>query len=458
VLHTSGTTSRPNLVPLTQGNLVASARTIAHSLQLGPDDRCLNIMPLFHVHGLIGAVLASFAAGASVVCTPGFSAAEFASWHDAFAPTWYTGVPTMHQATVAGDSGGDRRPPSRLRFIRSCSSALPPTLMHELEQKFRVPVIEAYGMTEAAHQVASNPLPPRIRKPGSVGLATGTEIAIMDEAGVLLGPETTGEVVIRGAGVTSGYSGLPDTNSKAFAGGWFRTGDQGRLDTDGYLFLTGRIKEIINRGGEKVSPREIDELLLQHPAVAQAVAFAVPHPTLGEDLAAAVVLRAGQSATENELREFALPRLAGFKVPSRIVIVEAIPKGPTGKLQRIGLAEKLADRLQRPFVAPRDPVESVLADIWQEVLGIAPPGVHDNFFAAGGDSLRAARVVSRVNELFRTELTVPSVFHQPTIEQYAEKVRGTAPAERVDAVTAMFRELEGLSDAEVERLLAEENG
>jgi acyl-CoA synthetase (AMP-forming)/AMP-acid ligase II len=342
LLHTSGTTSRPKLVPLSHANLAASAKHIGETLALTADDRCLNIMPLFHIHGLIAAVRSSLAAGASVFCTPGFNALRFFQWLDEAHPTWYTSVPTMHQAILAR---APRNPESvaaaRLRFIRSSSSSLPAPVMAELEETFRCPVIEAYGMTEAAHQMASNRLPPGQRKAGSVGMAAGPEVAIMAVDGKLLGPGEIGEIVIRGPNVTAGYEKNPDANEAAFAHGWFHTGDQGVLDEDLYLRISGRLKEIINRGGEKISPREVDDVLMDHPAVAQVVTFAMPHDKLGEDVAAAIVLREGSSASEGEIRSFASERLADFKVPRKVLILDEIPKGATGKLQRIGLAQKL---------------------------------------------------------------------------------------------------------------------
>jgi acyl-CoA synthetase (AMP-forming)/AMP-acid ligase II len=342
VLHTSGTTARPKIVPLTQRNLTTSAGNILESLSLTPSDRCLNVMPLFHIHGLIGALLSSMLAGASVVTTPGFDAFKFFTWLDETKPTWYTAVPTMHQL-VLSRAGRQKEiiERTKLRFIRSSSAALPPTVMAELEETFGSPVIEAYGMTEASHQMAANPLPPAARKPGSVGLGAGVEVGIMDDEGELLPSPRPGEIVIKGGNVTAGYENNPAANSSSFTNGWFRTGDQGYLDPEGYLFLTGRLKEIINRGGEKVSPREVDEVLLEHPAVAQAVAFAVPHDRLGEEVAAAVVLNEGASADERELKEHCARSLADFKMPKSIVILQDIPKGPTGKVQRIGLAEKL---------------------------------------------------------------------------------------------------------------------
>jgi len=257
-------------------------------------------------------------------------------------PTWYTAVPTMHQAILSRAANNvDVIKANPLRFIRSSSSSMPPQVIKGLEAAFGAPVIESYGMTEAAHQMASNPLPPDLRKPGTVGMHAGPEVCVIDLDGNPLPPGVAGEIAIRGENVMSGYENNPKANAEAFAKGWFRTGDQGVMDADGYLTITGRLKEIINRGGEKISPREVDEVLMDHPAVQQCVTFAVPHDKLGEDVAAAVVLREGAQASEKDLREFAAKRVADFKVPRKILIVAEIPKGATGKLQRIGLAQKL---------------------------------------------------------------------------------------------------------------------
>ena len=350
VLHTSGTTSRPKIVPLSQRNLAASAQNIRDTLRFQANDCGLNIMPLFHIHGLIAGVMAPLAAGSQVFCTPGFNALKFFAWMDEAKPTWFTAVPTMHQAIASRASKNleiiKRHP---LRFMRSSSSSMPPQVIREAEEIFGAPLVEAYGMTEATHQMASNPLPPALRKPGTVGLAAGPEVAIMAEDGTLLprgvGLENTGEIVIRGANVTAGYESNAKANAEAFTAGphsgWFRTGDQGVMDEDGYISITGRLKEIINRGGEKISPREVDEILMDHAAVAQVVCFGMPHPKLGEEVAACVVLREGQAATERELQAFVAQRAADYKVPKKILFMEEIPKGATGKLQRIGLAAKL---------------------------------------------------------------------------------------------------------------------
>ncbi len=345
ILHTSGTTSRPKIVPLLQSNIAASARHISASLALTPADRCMNVMPLFHIHGLIAAVSSSLAAGGSVWCAPGFDALKFFGWMEDAQPTWYTAVPTMHQAILArAGRNADTIANVPLRFLRSSSASLPGPVMEALAETFKAPVIEGYGMTEAAHQMASNPLGAGKQKPGSVGIEAGPLVRVAHEIENRL-VTGVGEIVISGPNVTPGYEGNPEANEKNFFEAenrrWFRTGDQGEFDAEGYLTLTGRLKEIINRGGEKISPLEVDGVLSAHPAVAQVVTFAIPHDKLGEDVGAAVVLKEGQNATEREIRDFASAQLAAFKVPRKIMILNDIPKGATGKLQRIGLAEKL---------------------------------------------------------------------------------------------------------------------
>jgi acyl-CoA synthetase (AMP-forming)/AMP-acid ligase II len=342
VLHTSGTTAKPKIVPLSQRNICASAENIRRTLALTADDRALNIMPLFHIHGLIATILATFSAGASVFCTPGFNALRFYSWLEEADPSWYSAVPTMHQAILArAHNNRDRIAKHSLRLIRSSSASLPPQVMQELEDTFGVPVLEAYAMTEASHQMTCNPLPPQERKPGTVGVAAGPEVAIMNDAGELLPVGVAGEVVVRGSNVTPGYENNPAANTECYTNGWFRTGDQGVLDDDGYLSITGRLKEIINRGGEKISPREVDDVLMDHPAVQQVATFAMPDEKLGEEVAAAVVLCEGANVTDQDIQKFARDRLANFKVPRKILFLDEIPKGATGKLQRIGLADKL---------------------------------------------------------------------------------------------------------------------
>jgi oxalate---CoA ligase len=339
LLHTSGTTARPKLVPLTRAQLRRSASNIATALGLTPDDICLNVMPLFHVHGLIGAALSSLGAGASVCCTPGFNALRFSTWLAEMEATWYTAVPTMHQAVLARDRGPRRK--AHLRMIRSCSSPLPESVATALESTFGVPVLNAYGMTEATHQVACTPLAPGGRKPGSVGVPTGPEVAVLGDDGRLQPTGGRGEIVLRGDTIMGGYEQPDGANASAFAGGWLRTGDEGVVDADGHLTLTGRLKELVNCGGEKISPYEIEDVLLRHPAVAQAVCFAVSHTSRGEAVGAAVVLRPDAAANERALRRFVADHLSAIKVPETIATIDQIPKGPTGKLQRIGMARLL---------------------------------------------------------------------------------------------------------------------
>ena len=462
VLHTSGTTSRPKVVPLTHAGITASARVIADGLRLTAADRCLSIMPLFHVHGIIGAMLSSLTAGSSIVCTPGLDMKEFFRWMGEFGPTWYTGVPTMHQMVLSKAPANrdimDRNP---LRFVRSSSAPLAIQTMEMLEDAFGVPVIEAYGMTEASHQIASSPLPPGRRKPGSVGVAAGAEVTVVDDEGVSRAAGEVGEITIRGDGVIIGYEKNDDATASSFRDGWFRTGDQGYLDEDGYLFITGRLSEVISRGGEKISPREVDEVLLGHPAVAEAITFAMPDATLGEDVAAAVVAAPGVTATESEIREFAAEHLAYFKVPKRVVIVDEVPRGPTGKVQRNSLAETLGligapEGCITPveFVAPRTPMEEALAVLWEQVLGTGAGsvGIHHNFFDMGGNSIMAAQVVARVLRDFGVEMPLPKVFIAPTVVEIALTItQGQAQMADYDEMERLLAELETEPGRELER-------
>src|SRR5262245_55210023 len=331
-LHTSGTTSRPKGVPLTHANLMTSIRNIAATYRLTPDDASLIVMPLFHVHGLIGATLSTLLSGGTVIVPASFSATKFWPLVQGHRATWYSAVPTIHQILLSR-ADADHAPHSGLRFIRSCSAALAPAVFAQLEERFGAPVLEAYGMTEASHQMSSNPLPAAgARKPGSVGRGTGLEIVILDEQGNCLPKGRQGEVSIRGPNVMHGYRNHPEANASSFTNGYFRTGDQGVLDAENYLTLTGRLKELINRGGEKISPLEVDAVLLEHPAVAEAVSFAVPDPKYGEEVQGAVVLKGHADA--HEIVAFCRDRLADFKVPKRIHIADALPRTATGKIQR----------------------------------------------------------------------------------------------------------------------------
>lgn len=350
LLHTSGTEGRPKIVPLTHTNVLLAAQQVASHYALTPADRSLVVMPLFHGHGLIGAALATLASGGAAIVPPRFSASRFWGSFVRHRASWYSAVPTIHEILLAC-ADADGAPHAGARFIRSCSAALAPVVSAALERRFGAPVAEAYGLTEASHQVASNPLPPRARRSGTVGFGTGAEIAIIDSQGRHLPSRSAGEVVIRGPSVMHGYRNNLAADAMAFIDGWLRTGDVGVLDDNGYLTLTGRIKEMINRGGEKISPTEIDNVLLAHPSVAEAAAFGVPDPKYGEEVEAVVVLRSAASTLE--LQAFCSTRLADFKVPKLIRVISAMPKNGTGKIQRRMLATffKAPTKQTNPMIA-----------------------------------------------------------------------------------------------------------
>ncbi|MCC6859541.1 MAG: AMP-binding protein [Bryobacterales bacterium] len=439
LLFTSATTGTARLVPLTHRNLSAMAVNSRAPLNLTASDRFLSMMPLFHLQGLMAAV-AQLAVGGSVVCLPGFDAARFLSQLEEFRPTWYTAGPALHGAILPViQSRPDvlRRCP--LRFVRSIGAALPRGLQDRLEAALQAPVLEGYGMTETGLITSNRPSPDGMRR-GSVGRSAGVEIGIMSPAGDFLPPGEEGEIVVRGPTVIQGYRHNPEANRLAFRDGWLRTGDVGRMDADGFLFFTGRIKEIINRGGEKILPLEVDEALFAHAAVADAATFGVPHPSLGEDVMAAVVLRPGASATEAELRRFVAARLAGFKVPRRIVFLDAIPKGATGKPRRAFLAQQVlaaaggetagsaedsgsgSTRDAGLWAGPSSPIEKRLAAIWKRILHVERVGIRDDFFSLGGDSFSLTLLVTELETEFgrdRHLLDGPEFFSSPTIETLA---------------------------------------
>ncbi len=341
LLYTSGTTSRPKGVPLTHDNLVTSAKNVAASYAMQADETTLCVMPLFHVHGLVASVFASMVVGGSVVVPPRFSASGFWPLVREHNVAWYTAVPTIH--TILLNTAGEYLdgPAPHLRFVRSCSSALAPATQAAFEDRFQVPVLQAYGMTEASHQMATNPLPPGARKENSVGLPTGIEVTILDDSGTELPRGVTGEVSIRGRNVTRGYLRNPEATAAAFTNGWFRTGDSGIVDDEGYVFLHGRIKELINRGGEKISPLEVDDILLRHPLVREAATIGVPHDIYGEEVEAIVAVQPGHDLDATALLSYCLEHLAPFKAPKAIRFVDTIPRSATGKIQRRRLLEML---------------------------------------------------------------------------------------------------------------------
>ncbi len=342
ILHTSGTTSKPKMVPLNHKNLVTSAKNIGKTLKLSIKDKNIILMPSFHIHGIVASILAPLVFGGKIVILPRFNALSFFKSLEKHSPTWFTGVPTMLQAVLDRASRNSKIiSKSKLRFIRSSSASLPTSILTEIEKVFKVPVIESYGMTEASHQMTSNLLPPKKRKVGSVGVPTGINVKTVDDNFKKLKAGQVGEILIKGKSILKKYIASKDINRNAFINGWFRTGDLGYLDKDGYLYISGRIKEIINRGGEKISPKEVDEVFTSNKKVNKAVSFAVKHPKLGEDIALAVVLNNDIKCTANELKQFAKNKLAGFKIPKQILFLDEIPLGATGKIQRIGLAKKL---------------------------------------------------------------------------------------------------------------------
>jgi len=438
LLHTAGTTARPKQVPLSHGNLVAAARNVVASLQLTPADRCLNVMPLFHSHGLLGAALSTLAAGGSIVCTPGMDPRWFFEWAERYQCTWYTAASTIHRLVLEapGEWHG-------FRFMRSASGPLPPQLARELERRCGAPMIEVFGMTEA-YQIAANPLPPGERRFGSVGRATGTDIAILGDAGAVLS-QGDGEILVRGPAVFKGYSAPAHANEDAFIEGWFRTGDLGTLGADGYLTITGRAKEQINRAGEKIAPREVEEVLLDHPGVLEAIAFGVPDPMLGEDIVAAVVLDTGVRLDVPAIRNHLAARLAAYKIPRRITAVAAIPKSDTGKPQRRAMSEAFMAGCIEQVSTGEDPTrmpyttEARLARIWESVLGLsAPPQSTDRFFDLGGDSLAVMEMVVKIEDVFGVDLPLLDVHAVPTLRELAERIDDLALAGPSDSLLMRY--------------------
>jgi acyl-CoA synthetase (AMP-forming)/AMP-acid ligase II/acyl carrier protein len=434
ILLTSGTTSQPKTIPLTHASVCQSAHNVGAAIALEPGDRLLSVLPLFHGHGLISGVIATLAAGASVVCTSGFDAAAFFGWLTEFRPTWYTAVPAIHRAVLsAAEKHPESARKSSLRLIRSASSTLPPKVLRGLEAAFDVPVIDTFGMTETATQIAANPMDRR--KLGSVGRSAGSEITILDADGRRLSPGEHGEIALRGPTITRGYDNNAAATREAFRDGWFRTGDLGYLDEEGYLFIVGRIKEVINRGGQKVAPGEVEEALLSHPDVVEAAAFSIPHTRLGADVAAAIVLRPGATVGAAKLRDFVRKRLASFKVPGLIYIVPDIPKGAGGKIKRAELAAALAltepaapARRGRKMAAPRSELESQVAKIWADLLDADRIGIDQDVFALGVDSITVTQMISRLREHFGVDFSFKDIFDAPTVGALAARIKRSKKA------------------------------
>lgn len=417
LFRTSGTTAQPKTVPLTQAQVVARSST----QPIDCADRCLFVSPMYTAGAMAHTLLASIAAGASIGFPREAGTSALLEALEQLDITYFSANPAVLASLHEQISERPLTRPLALRFIRSAGSSLTTALQLRIEAAFGAPVIQGYGTTEAG-TVAGNPLPPGRRKHGSVGLSVGPEIAIADENGKHLGPDLTGEILVRSAGVMSGYENDRDSNRDAYRDGWLRTGDLGHLDQDGYLFISGRIKEIINRGGFKVSPAEVDAALLRHPDVLEAAAFGVRHPTLGEDVAAAAVIRHHATLSPQELREFAFEHLTPYKIPTTIVFVAALPRNATRKVDRSALAKELEHALRKGFVAPRNAREALVASIFAEVLRIDRVGADDNFFERGGDSLRGTQVIMRVNAVFGSNLAVEHLFRSPILADFAAAV------------------------------------
>ncbi len=449
VLHTSGSTSRPKVVPLSHRNLLASADNVADSLELGPTDCCVHMLPLFHVGALVDLLLAPLSRGGAVVCCEEISSQLFFEALDRFKPSWFQGVPTMlrdlrDRARDLDRAGGG----NSLRLIRSVSASLPRALLEEIEATLATPVIEIYGMTETSGLITSNSLSSEERQAGSVGRASGPRVAIMDEAGMLLGAGFAGEVVVRGETVMSGYESAESDMSDCFVGPWFKTGDVGRLDTEGQLFLSGRIKEIINRGGEKISPGEIDEVASLYPNVFEAAAFAIPHLSLGEEVALAVVPRSREGVDAAGLLRFLSERLAAFKVPRAVYTLDAMPRGGSGKLQRHRLAEvsgALSASIVRPhWIEPKGDLARRIAGMWQRALSVPNVGLMDNFFDLGGDSLKAAGLVAELEADRGEPVPLTALVGAPTLGEFVECVSNLCAKEPGTSVSGPEETPEGI--------------
>lgn len=422
VTHTSGTTSAPKIVPHTHRRIAEAARARVELGRVTRADRSLLMTPVSNLTSIRRVILPPLVMGGSVVCIADFDTARFIDWLEEFAPTHYM-ASVATQIAILEELERRLRPARHsLRFTLSGGASLPPNVQIRLERALGVPVIQAYGMTETGN-IAQAPLPPERAPAGSAGRPTNVEIVIANETGGMLGVDELGEIMVRGPEIFDGYEDNPEANAAAFREGWFRTGDLGRIDRDGFLFLAGRIKDVINRGGAKVAPAEVENVLALHPQVAQAAAFALPHPTLGEDLAAAVVLRRDWSVSEDELREFARAHLAAFKIPTRIVMVAELPRGSFDKVKRAELALLAEEQLRQEFVPPRDPLEAAVAKIFAEVLDLERVGVLDNFFQLGGDSLRGMRAIAHVQSLFAVDIRIEAIFRQPTAAALAATIR-----------------------------------
>jgi acyl-CoA synthetase (AMP-forming)/AMP-acid ligase II len=426
ILRTSATTGRPKIVPVTHRNLIATAERRRHWFDLSPDDRALCTVPLYYAQALKSALFTPLLVGGSLACPDRPTDGDFLNWLVDLQPTWYVAGPTFHNAVLERVLTRRGTPPRHcLRFIRSGAAPLPAAVHQGLEEVFGVPVLESYGLSEAG-TIAANAIAPEHRKPGTVGRPWPNQAAIRGDDGSLLPPGRVGEIVVRGAGVMPGYLDNEEANSVAFVDGWFRTGDLGSVDGEGFLTLSGRLKELINRGGEKISPYEVEKALMLHSAVREAAAFSVPHPRLGENVGAAVVIKSGMNATASEIKEFLCDQLAQFKVPQHVFVMSELPKGATGKISRSELSEAAANRI-RAIVPPKEPLEFQILEIWQRLIGRTDIGIDDDFFEAGGDSLLATHMVLEVEAVIRQHVPPSALRAVYTIRQLTAAVLRASP-------------------------------
>ncbi|MBR0868994.1 AMP-binding protein [Bradyrhizobium tropiciagri] len=429
IIQTSGTTAQPKLIPFSHGNMLAAAARLKAWFGLTPDDRCLSVSPPYYSHGLKATVFTPLLTGGSIAIPANSAVVTLDEWFDILRPTWYSAGPALHAAVLHKDQGLEvARVAHTLRFVVSGGAPLPAEVQHGLQRILGVPVLEHYGSSEAA-QIAANLPPPGANRVGTCGQPWPGTLAVVGEDGHSLPAGERGEIWVRGPTVTSGYLDAPELNQTAFIGGWFRTGDIGSLDADGFLSLHGRLSELINRGGEKISPAEIESALLRHAAVAEAAAFAIPHPRLGEDVAAAIVPYPGEHATPAELRQFLLRELASFKIPRRFLILEQLPKGATGKIQRLRLRESAERSLGHHSTMPMpdagkgsSDLEAELLTVWRSLLKSEAVTVDDDFFASGGDSLLAMDMLIEVERLIGRPVPETIMIGAETIRQLAPKI------------------------------------
>ena len=418
LMRTSGTTADPKLVGLSHANVTAATVAMASVFKLAPDDICLTPMPLHHVHGLIAGALSALAAGSSIHCCESFSPQAFDAALRGFSPTWLTAAPALHLAMCDYYANKGARPGiATLRRFRSSSAPLAPSSVRALEDLYDAPLLETYGLTETASTICSNLLAPGQRKLGSVGVPINAELLILDDADRKAPPGVDGEILLRGAGVIREYLGVqPDG---AFWEDWLRTGDIGHVDDDGYLYVVGRKKEVIKRGGHSVFPLEIDNALTTHPGVAEAITFPIPHDTLGEDVIAAVVGKPDAGIDPSSLREHLLVSLSSYKIPTRVLVVDSIPRNAIGKALRREMPRLLASQLVPESRGPSTPTEQVLLAIWHKVLRRDDIGVTDNVFQFGADPLRAEMASGLIIEASSVRMSTKVLYAKPTVREQA---------------------------------------